>query len=555
MADTSLTGEQSAAFPILNEAQVDVLKTYGQTKRVDAGDVLFEEGDDSYTFIIILSGEIELTEQVGDERRVIVTHGAGKFLGELNLLIGQAVYLTATATQAGEVLELTLDALKRVIAQEAGLSELIFKAFLLRRSILSGLGAGLRIVGSRYNPDTRRLREFAARNRLPHTWLDLEEDEGADALLAAFEVKPDETPVVLWQGGTLLTNPSNAELASAIGLKRELGADEVFDLAVVGAGPAGLAASVYGASEGLSTVALEATAPGGQAGTSSRIENYLGFPAGLSGAELASRAQVQADKFGARFSVPSNVTGLRQEGGAYRLELAGGNSVTARSVVIATGARYRKLDVPGIEKYEGESVHYAATEAEARTCAGDAVVVVGGGNSAGQAALFLSESAAHVYLLIRGADLSASMSRYLSARIEENDAVTLLTHTEVRRLVGEERIEGVEVENNQTGETQTLDATALFVFIGAAACTDWLAGTLHLDKAGFITTGRDVKKVCAGNPTWQPVERDPYLLETSLPGVFAVGDVRSGSVKRVASAVGEGSMAVSFVHQVLAEEV
>jgi thioredoxin reductase (NADPH) len=359
--------------------------------------------------------------------------------------------------------------------------------------------------------------------------------------------------VAIWLGEKVLKNPSNAELARAIGLDVDTSREQVYDLIVVGAGPAGLAAAVYGASEGLATLSLEAVALGGQAGTSSRIENYLGFPAGLSGSELTSRALVQAGKFGARTTVPQEAIGLRRRNDHYRVTLSEGGEVAGRSIVIATGARYRRLDIPRLERFEGVSVHYAATEAEAQMCRGNEVAVVGGGNSAGQAAVFLAGRVAKVSLLIRGGDLGKSMSRYLIDRIERTANIELLVHARVRELVGNGALEGIVVEDNRSGERRTLEARALFVFIGAEANTGWLKEPIALDERGFAPTGRELDRSELDARAWEGLSREPFLLESTLPGVFAAGDVRSGSVKRVASAVGEGSMAVRFVHQYLAE--
>jgi thioredoxin reductase (NADPH) len=359
--------------------------------------------------------------------------------------------------------------------------------------------------------------------------------------------------VTIWQGEDVLKNPTNAEFARSTGLKLDAPWEVTYDLVVVGAGPAGLGASVYGASEGLSTLALESIALGGQAGTSSRIENYPGFPAGLSGFELASRILVQADKFGARTAVPQEAVGLRRGDSHYRVELSGGGEVAARSVIAATGARYRRLEVPQLERFEGVSVHYAATEAEAQRCEGEEVVVVGGGNSAGQAAVYLSKRASKVYLLIRGDDLGKSMSRYLVDRVTGAGNVELLAHTEVRELMGEDQLDGVVVENNRSGARRTLGARALFVFIGAQANTGWLQGAVELDERGFVLTGAALDRSVLEGGIWQQRSREPFLLETSLPGVFAAGDVRGGSIKRCTSAVGEGSMAVRLVHQYLAD--
>jgi thioredoxin reductase (NADPH) len=471
----------------------------------------------------------------------------------MNMLTGQSVYLSAVMREGGEVLAIPPENLMELITEEPTLSDIILKAFLARRSVLMRAGTGLRIVGSRRSKDALRLREFAVRNRLPHRWIELEEDEGAEALLERFGVQPQETPAAVWLGEKVLKNPSNAELARTIGLDVDTSREQMYDIIVVGAGPAGLAAAVYGASEGLATLSLEAVALGGQAGTSSRIENYLGFPAGLSGSELASRALVQAGKFGARTAVPQEAVGLRREDNHYRVALSEGGEVAGRSVIVATGARYRRLDIPRLELFEGSSVHYAATEAEAQMCRGNEVAVVGGGNSAGQAAVFLADRVAKLYLLIRGGDLGKSMSRYLINRIERTNKIELLGHVGVRELMGDGALKGIVVEDNRSGERRTLGARALFVFIGAEANTGWLKGTIALDERGFVPTGRALDRSELDARAWNELSREPFLLESSLPGVFAVGDVRSGSVKRVASAVGEGSMAVRFAHQYLAE--
>jgi thioredoxin reductase (NADPH) len=496
---------------------------------------------------------VEVIEDFAGEARTMGVLRAGRFVGDLNMLTGRAVIPSAVMREGGKVLAIPREQLKEVVTEEPNLSDIILKAFIARRSWGMRAGFGLRIIGSRHSSDATRLREFAARNRLLHVWIELEEDPKAEALLGRFGAKPSETPVVIWQGRDVLKNPTNAELARTIGLKVDAPWERTYDLVVVGAGPAGLGASVYGASEGLSTLALESVALGGQAGTSSRIENYPGFPAGLSGFELATRILVQADKFGARTAVPQEVIGLKREDGHYRIELSEGGEIAARSVIAATGARYRRLDILRLERFEGVSVHYAATEVEAQRCEGEEAVVVGGGNSAGQAALFLAGRTRRVYLLIRGDDLGKGMSRYLVNRIMDAENVELLANTEVRVLVGEDRLDGILVEDNRSGARRTLGARALFVFIGAEANTGWLEGAVELDERGFILTGRASDTSALKGKAWYGLSREPYPLETSMPGVFAAGDARSGSIKRVASAVGEGSMAVRLVHQYLAD--
>jgi thioredoxin reductase (NADPH) len=548
------TVRQSSTFPTLDEGHISLLKRYGQVRETGAGQVLFQEGDVSYDFIVILSGTVSIVDNFGGAARTIATHGSGRFLGEMNMLTGQAVYLSAVVEEGGEILAISPESLKEVVTEEPGLSDLILKAFLARREVLMRVGTGLRIVGSSHSREALRLREFAVRNRLPHAWLDLEEDENAREVLGDFGVEPSDaskTPVAIWHGKAL-RNPSNSEVARWIGLDVDTSGDETYDLIVVGAGPTGLAATVSGASEGLSTLNLESVALGGQAGTSSRIENYLGFPAGLSGSELAGRAMVQAAKFGARTTVPQEACGLVWKDGLYELSLSGGGGVRGRSVIVATGARYRRLDVPRLEEFEGLSVHYAATEAEAQMCEGDEVAVVGGGNSAGQAAVFLASRALKVYLLIRSEDLGKGMSSYLVDRVGDTANIELLNNTEIQELLGDEApLEGVVVEDNRSGERRKLPVSTIFAFIGADANTGWLGDTLQLDEKGFVLSGETLDRTALDDAAWE--DRQPTLFETSLPGVFTVGDVRSGSIKRVASAVGEGSMAVRLVHQRLSD--
>ena len=544
MSDASLT---------LSDDQIDSLRPYGETRITEVGQVLFRVGDATSDFIVVLEGEVEVIDNFAGEARTMGKLAAGFFLGELSLLTGQALYLTFVVHKAGKVLALTREQLKKVVTEDPAISDIILKVFLARRSMGMRAGVGLRIIGSRHSSDATRLREFATRNRLAHGWIELGEDPRAEALLAEFGATPSETPVTIWQGKEVLKNPSIAALARVIGLEVDATGEGTYDLVVVGAGPAGLGASVYGSSEGLSTLALESMALGGQAGTSSRIENYLGFPAGLSGFELASRALIQADKFGARTAVSQEAVALKRKDGHYRIELLEGEEVAARCVIAATGARYRMLDVPRHERFEGVSIHYAATEAEALRCEGEEVAVVGGGNSAGQAALYLAGRTRRVYLLIRGADLSKSMSSYLVDRVKDAENIELLVNSEVRGLIGEDRLEGIVVENNHAGVRRSVGARALFVFIGAQANTGWLEGAVKLDERGFILTGRELDDGALEAEAWRRLSREPYLLETSLPGVFAAGDARSGSIKRVASAVGEGSMAVRFAHQYLAD--
>jgi thioredoxin reductase (NADPH) len=539
----------SAAFWELTEDQITVLRPRGEVRSITAGQRLFHQGDPTCDFYVVLEGEVELIEPGIDTPRVLGVRRAREIVGELNLLTDEVAFLSAVVAKPGSVLAIPADELRGLVTEDPGFSDFLLRAFLLLRSHLVGLGAGLKIVGSGYSADSRRLREFASRNRLPHGWIDVEEDSQAEELLRQFHLKPEETPVVIWKGTQILRNPSNAELAGLLGIGDELPADGRYDLVVVGSGPAGLAAAVYGASEGLKTLVLESVATGGQAGMASRIENYLGFPAGLSGHELASRAMVQAEKFGARIGVPREATALRRDGQTYVISLADGEEVIAGSVILALGARYRKLGVPGEAELQGKNIYYAATEVEAQGCQGLDVAVVGGGNSAGQAALFLSDRAHQVYLVARCDDLGEDMSRYLVDRIQQTPNIEPVIQHQVHELLGEDELGGIIVQNKHSGELRHLDIAAFFVFIGADAPTAWLQGALELDQHGFIRTGPALKSA----PAWQGAKRDPFIFETSLPGVFAVGDVRSDAIRRTASAVGEGSMAVRLCHSYLAE--
>jgi thioredoxin reductase (NADPH) len=545
---------RSTRAPRLRTDQIQILERYGHIRKTEVGDVLFRAGDTDNDFIVVLEGEVKVGDDFPGEWRTIGTFHEGRFLGELNMLTGQAMYLTGVVSEAGEVLSIPRERLKEVVTEEPNISDIILRAFLARRSYMVKEGLGLRIIGSRHSGDATRLREFAARNRVPHVWMGLEDDPRAEDLLERFGATPSETPVTVWQGEDVLKNPTNLQFAHATGLEVDASLEGTYDLVVVGAGPAGLGASVYGASEGLSTLALESVALGGQAGTSSRIENYPGFPAGLSGFELASRVLVQADKFGARTAVPQEAVGLRREEGRFLVGLSEGGEVAARSVIVASGARYRRLGVESLGRFEGEGVHYAATQAEAQRCEGEEVAVVGGGNSAGQAALFLAARTRKVYLLIRGDELGKSMSSYLVNRVTNTPNVELLANAVVRELLGEDRLDGVMVENNRSGERRMLKARSLFVFIGADANTGWLRGTVGLDERGFVLTGAELDRSILDEEDWRERSREPFLLETSMPGIFAAGDARSGSIKRCASAVGEGAMAVRLVHQYLAGE-
>ena len=532
--------------PLLGESQLTILQRYGSEHRVTDGEILFADGDRSYDMIVILEGTVDIVEHHGRrEENVIISYGSREFLGEMGLLTGQSVYLSAVATSDGRVLRVPPEQVKVVMSEEPDLSDLILRAFLLRHSRLTNLGSGPVLVGSRFDSDTRRLLEAFARNRLSSRWMELEDSPETEALLRELEVPVAELPIVIVPGCSVLRNPTTLALLDALGLADAPKGDrsEVCDLLVVGGGPAGLAAAVYGASEGLTTTLAEDTALGGQAGTSTRIENYLGFPAGLSGEELAARAVLQAQKFGVRVKLGTGAVSLSSGSGLHEVAFQDGETVTAKSVIIATGARYNRLPLDRLSDFEGVGVYYAATQMEAKACAGGPVLIVGGGNSAGQAAIYLSRTCAQVHIAIRGPSLASSMSRYLVDQIERDSRIQVLARTEVTALVGEQRLEGVEIWNNVGQETSIVPVSGLFVFIGAAPCTGWIGSQLAQDDDGFLLTGTDLVNSA------QRLDEPPLVLETSTPGIFCVGDVRSRSVKRVAAAVGEGAMAVRLVFE------
>lgn len=542
------TPEQNdSMFPALDDAQIARLQAFGEKRQVRPGEIVFEQGDENHGVFLVLDGSIEVVGVSSTDNVVLRTLGRGMFTGEVNLLSGRRSLVRCRAREASSLLEIGRANLRHILQTNVTLGEIFLRAFLLRRTYLIGHHVGdALLIGSNHSGDTLRLREFLARNGHPHTYIDVERDPGVQAVLDQFGVRVTDIPVLICRGQLVLRNPSNPETAECFGFNAGIDEGEVYDLIVVGAGPSGLAAAVYGASEGLKVLVVESNAPGGQAGSSSRIENYLGFPNGISGQELAGRAFVQAEKFGAQIAVARAARALRCARGPYAVQLDDGRSIQGRSVIIAAGAQYRKLDLPNVAQFEGVGIYYGATTVEAQLCANDEVAVVGGGNSAGQAALFLSAHAKHVHLLVRGPDLSATMSRYLISRIEACRDITLRTRTEIEALEGDSHLERVRWRQAENGTADTYDIPHLFLMTGARPNTGWLQGCLALDEKQFVKTGVDL------GPEW-PLGRAPHLLETSRPGVFAVGDVRAGSVKRVASAVGEGSMAVQFVHQVLAE--
>ncbi|HET7217464.1 MAG TPA: FAD-dependent oxidoreductase [Vicinamibacterales bacterium] len=538
-------------FPILTAAQIARIAAHGVRRHVDAGEVLVETGAHNPPFFVVVSGSLAVVRPSGTTgEETVTTHRPGQFSGEVNLLSGRRGLVRVRAAAAGEVIQVGRDELLSLVQTDSELSEILMRAFILRRVELIAHGYGdVVFVGSNHCAGTLRIKEFLTRNGHPYAYIDLDRDAGVQALLDRFEVAPADIPVLICRGEVVLRNPSNAQIAECLGFNDGIDQTHVRDLVIVGAGPSGLAAAVYGASEGLDVLVIEANAPGGQAGSSSRIENYLGFPLGISGQELAGRAYNQAQKFGAQLMIARGAKQLTCDRRPYAIEIENGQRVPARAVIIATGAEYRKVALPDLERFEGGGVYYGATFLERQLCGGDDVIVIGGGNSAGQAAVFLAEAARKVHVLVRSAGLAETMSRYLIRRIEDNPAIALHPFTELDGLEGRDRLERVRWRNRQTGAVETHDIRHVFVMTGASPATAWLEGCVALDAKGFIKTGSDLTPEDLAAARW-PLSRPPHLLETSLPGVFAVGDVRGGNVKRVASAVGEGSIAVAFVHQV-----
>ena len=543
-----MPSERDIAFPRLSQKQIEALRRWAQLRSLAAGDVLFKEGDRGFSFFVVLEGAVEIVEQSRGTPHQVTVHEPGEFTGDVDMLSGRSALVTARATAPGQVLELTAAALRQAVDALPEIGEIVLKAFLTRRTLLLSDGfEGIKIVGSRFSPDAHRLRDFATRNAIPFTWIDLESDEEAETLLRQFGVPPSATPLVIGREGRYLTNPTVAELGHCAGLEAAIDPSELHDLIVVGAGPAGLAAAVYAASEGLDVLVVERIATGGQAGTSSRIENYLGFPTGISGSELMRNALLQAQKFGARITLPGTVQRLGIDAGVRVITMGDGTKIRGKCILVATGVEYRRLDVPRLGEFEGAGVYYAATDTETKMCLNEEIVVVGAGNSAGQAIVALSRYARRVHVVARTRDLGKSMSRYLVDRVESIDNVQIHRGAEVTALEGDGHLQGVRIREDSGEETQ-ISTAALFLFIGADPRTEWLSGCVQLDKKGFVLTGAAMPPDTARSDLWRAQGRTPFFLETSLPGVFAAGDVRSGSVKRCASAVGEGAMAVSFIH-------
>jgi thioredoxin reductase (NADPH) len=538
-------------FPTLTPAQIARISSHGRRREVTRGQTLVDVGDRQVPFFVVLSGAVEVLRPSGDADTLIVTHRAAQFSGEAAMLTGRRALARLIVSEPGEVIELDRDSLLSIVQTDAELSEILMRAFMLRRVEIIARGLGdVVVLGSVHCAGTLRVKEFLTRNGHPFSYIDLDRDAVAQEILDRFHISFSEVPVLICRGDAVLRNPSNQKIAECLGFNEAVDQVHGRDVVIVGAGPAGLAAAVYAASEGLNVLVLETSAPGGQAGSSSRIENYLGFPTGISGQDLAGRAYAQAQKFGAQIAIARGAAQLLCDGPRYAVQIDGGGRVPARAVIIATGAEYRKPAIENLGSFEGAGVYYGATPMEAQLCAGDEVIVVGGGNSAGQAAVFLAQNVRRVHMLVRSSGLADTMSRYLIRRIEENPSIVLRTHSEIVGLEGNGHLERVRWRIGKESAVEAVDMRHVFIMTGADPNARWLDGCVRLDARGFIKTGPDLTPEELSAAGW-PLRRPPHLLETSRPGVFAVGDVRSGNIKRVASAVGEGAIAVAFVHQVL----
>ena len=549
-----LTPEQrDQMFPTLTPSQIARVGAFGKKRRASAGEVLVEQGDQEVPFIVVISGALNVVRSTEAGEELITVHSAGNFLGDVSMLSTRRSLVRARMRDAGEIIEIDRRSLQGLVQSDAELGDILMRAFILRRIELIAHGWGdVVVLGSSNSSGTLRVREFLSRNGHPYSYIDLEHYSGIQEILDRFHVDARDVPVLICRGKLVLRSPTNEQIAECLGFNEGIEQTHLRDVIIVGAGPAGLSSAVYAASEGLSALVVETNAPGGQAGSSSKIENYLGFPMGISGQDLANRAYVQAQKFGAEMMIARRAVRLACDRKPYAIEIDGGIRLPARAVIIATGAQYRKLPVHNLALFEGTGIYYGATSMEAQLCGREEAIVVGGGNSAGQEAVFLSGTAAHVHMLIRSGGLADTMSRYLIRRIEENPSITLHKNTEIVGLDGNGRLERVQWRNNLTGQTEARNIRHVFVMTGATPNTHWLDGCAVQDKQGFIKTGPSLTAEELTGARW-PLPRGPYLFETSLPGVFAVGDVRAGNIKRIASAVGEGSVAISLVHQVLHE--
>ncbi|MGZ6066850.1 MAG: FAD-dependent oxidoreductase [Polyangiales bacterium] len=549
-----ITDRTAQTFPRLTPAQIDRISGNGQRRTVRAGEVLFDVGEQNTPLFVVVSGAVAVVRLIGDREEPVWVYRAGEFTGELNMLSPRRNLERVRVASDGEVIVVDRAALHVLVQRDSELSEILMRAFILRRTALISADNNndLVLLGSRQSGSTQRIREFLSRNGQPFTYEDVETDPSVQELLDRFHIGVNDVPVLVCRGGHLLKNPTIELLASAIGLSAEFDPQEVRDVVIVGAGPAGLSAAVYGASEGLDVLVLESTAPGGQAGTSSRIENYLGFPSGISGQALSGRALVQAERLGAEVAIGRTVARLDCDRRPYSLHLADGQVLRARSVVIASGARYRRPELSSLARFEGGGVFYAATYLEAQLCVGEEVAIVGGANSAGQAAVFLATTAKQVTMLVRGPSLAASMSRYLIQRIEDAANVTVLARTQIDTLEGDDGLQRIGWRHLDSGERETRCIRSLFLMTGADPNTAWLEHSVSLDEKRFVKTGLELLPEDLASSRWALLRR-PYLMESSVPGVFCVGDARSSSVKRVASAVGEGSICMQMVHRTLQE--
>jgi thioredoxin reductase (NADPH) len=559
MTDTALPSPLTLSsgvermFPTLTPAQIKRIAVHGRVRSIRPGEVLVEAGEQVVPFFVVTTGRVEIVRPSGTAETPVAVHGPGQFTGEVNMLSGRPALVRARASESGEVIELDHEHLLTLAQTDSELSELIMRSFILRRVELIAHGLGdVVLVGSNHCSGTLRVKEFLTRNGHPYSYIDLDRDADVQDLLDRFHIAAADVPVLICRGEVVLRNPTNQQIAGCLGFNDAIDQSQMRDVVIVGAGPAGLAAAVYAASEGLEVLVLETNSPGGQAGSSSKIENYLGFPTGISGQALAGRAYTQAQKFGAQVIIAKGAKRLVCDRKPYAIEMDGDTRVQARTIIIATGAEYRVPTIENLSEFKGVGVYYGATFMEAQLCRGEEVVVVGGGNSAGQAAVFLAQTAKRVHMLVRGSGLAESMSRYLIRRIEQDPAIVLRINTEIVALEGSNHLERVRWRDDQARSIETHDIKHVFVMAGAVPSTEWLDGCVALDAKGFIKTGPDLSQDDLAAAHW-PLARAPHLLETSLPGVFAVGDVRSGNIKRVASAVGEGSIAISFVHQVLSE--
>jgi thioredoxin reductase (NADPH) len=547
--ELSLAAPLSHVFPTLTAAQIARLADHGHRRRTHQGELLFQQGDQAVPFFVIVTGRLEIIRPASNGDTAIVVHEPGQFTGEVNMLSGRRSLVLGRVIESGEVIEISHDSLIAVVQTDPELSEILMRAFILRRVELIAHGVGdVVLVGSSHSSGTVRVRDFLIRNGHPHAYINVDNEPDVQTLLDRFHIGIADVPVLICRGTLVLKNPTNLEIADCLGFNVGIDQVKIRDVVIIGAGPSGLAAAVYGASEGLDVLVVEANSPGGQAGSSSKIENYLGFPTGISGQELAARAYTQAQKFGAQVMIAKDATHLTCDRKPYAIEIDGGARIPARAVIIATGAQYRRPALDNVSRFEGNGVYYGATFVEAQLCGGEEVIVVGGGNSAGQAAVYLSQTAKKVHMLVRSDGLASSMSKYLIQRIEANPVIDLCTDTEIVGLDGNGHLDQVRWLNKRTNETSTRAISHLFLMTGAVPNTVWLKGCVALDDKGFIKTGPDLSPEDLLRANW-PLTRTPSLLETSLPGVFAVGDVRCGNIKRVASAVGEGSIAIALVHQ------